>query len=162
VSSYIIGIFREKYKMGKYEAKLHSESVNKWTGEIEDRFEIEAVGGTPTERMEDALDQLETLVRAGASHAELSSFVRKTVLTWYKIGAKRGAAEMLKDLIWYGILPNDIKKLKTELNEPLSNDDSLLWNTLLRYKKHDDEDGKIRATIKITYESILQKLASIR
>ena len=147
--------------MTKYAAKLHSESVNKWTKEIEDRFVIEASGETPTQRIEDALDQLEAIISSGGSHEELRNFVRNSVITWYKVGAKRGAAEMLKDLMWYEILPDDINKLKEKLNEPLSNSDSLLWNTLLRYKKHDNENGKIRKTIKISYQSIISKLASI-
>lgn len=137
--------------MGTYEAKLHSESINKWTGEIEDRFDIEAFGDTPTERMENALDQLDALVGSSVSHEKLRSFVRKTVLTWYRVGARRGAAEMLKDLMWYGVLPDDIDDLEAQLEEPLSNDDSLVWNTLLRYKKHNDEDGKTRATVKVKY-----------
>ena len=148
--------------MGKYEAKLHSKSVNKWTKEIEDRFDIEAEGETPVERIEDALDQLEEIIADGASPDELRGFIRKTVINWYKIGAKRGAAELLKDLMWYEILPDNIDELKQELDEPISNNDAIQWNTLLRYKKYDKEDGRLRATVKIPYKSIFRKLQSVK
>ncbi len=148
--------------MGKYEAKLHSESINKWTKEIEDRFDIETEGETPTERIEDALEQLEEIIASGASPEEIKKFIRRSVLSWYKIGAKRGAAELLKDLMWYEVIPDNIDELKKELDEPISNSDSLLWNTVLRYKKHDHEDGRVRTTVKVSYKSILKKLESIK
>jgi hypothetical protein len=151
----------EEENMGKYEAKLHSESINKWTKEIEDRFDIEADGNTPTERIEDALGQLEKIISSGSSPDELKKFVQKSVIEWYKIGAKRGAAELIKDLMWYDILPDDLKKLENELRTPLLNNDSLLWSTVLRYKKHDDEFEKVRASVKISYKSIIQKLKQI-
>lgn len=148
--------------MGRYEAKLHSESVNKWASEIEDRFDIEADGSTPTERMEDVLGQLEQIIASGGSLEKLREFVKKTVVEWYKIGAKRGAAEMLKDLMWYEVLPDDMQKLESKLKEPISHNDSLLWNTVLRYKKHNNEIDTVRATVKLTYKSIIEKLKSIK
>lgn len=148
--------------MGRYEVKLHSESVNKWTREIEDRFDLEADGVTPTERMEDALGQLEQIIASGGSPEKLRDFIKRSVIEWYKIGAKRGAAELLKDLMWYEILPDDIKKLESELDEPISHNDSLLWNTVLRYKKHNSEFNRVRATVKLPYKRIIKKLKSIK
>ncbi|WP_277060917.1 hypothetical protein, partial [Rivihabitans pingtungensis] len=89
--------------MGTYEAKLHSQSLNKWSAIIADRFDVENFGGTPTECMESVLNQLEKRIANQVSADDLRAFVQETVLTWYKVGAKRGAAEMLKDLMWYDI-----------------------------------------------------------
>jgi len=105
--------------MSKYAAKHHSQSINKWTKEIEDRFEIDAEGTTPTDRINDALDQLEEIIASGGTKEELRSFIKTSVIKWYKIGAKRGAAELLKDLMWYEVLPDDIEELKNSLEEPL-------------------------------------------
>jgi len=46
----------------RYKAKHHSMSLNKWVKEIEERFDLEADGDTPTEKMEDALEQIEDLL----------------------------------------------------------------------------------------------------
>lgn len=147
--------------MGTYEAKLHSESVNKWSAIIADRFDVENFGGTPTERMESVLNQLEERIANQVSADDLRAFVQETVLTWYKVGAKRGAAEMLKDLMWYDILPDNLEELKKKLNQPLSNNDSLLWNTSLKYKEHNNDGESIKAGIKVTYKSIIEKLGRL-
>ncbi|WP_318480250.1 hypothetical protein [Photobacterium leiognathi] len=148
--------------MGQYEKKLHSMTLKKWTKEIEDRFDIEADGESPTERIEDALEQLDEIISSGGSPEELRKFIRSSVIQWYKIGAKRGAAEMLKDLMWYEILPDDIDELKEMLDEPLSESDALLWSTVLKYKKHDSENGLVRATVKLPYKRIIKKLESLK
>lgn len=147
--------------MGTYEAKLHSQSLNKWSAIIADRFDVENFGGTPTECMESVLNQLEKRIANQVSADDLRAFVQETVLTWYKVGAKRGAAEMLKDLMWYDILPDNLEELKKKLNQPLSNNDSLLWNTSLQYKEHNDEIKSIKAGIKVTYKSIFEKLGRL-
>lgn len=148
----------------RYEAKLHSESVNKWTREIEDRFDIEANGSTPTERMNNALDKLDKMIKHGKSSEEIREFIRNLISNCYKTGAKRGAAEMLKDLMWYDILPDDIEKLKNLLAVPISNGDSLLWNSILKFTEHpsDDEQSKMRVVGRISYNEIFKKLETIR
>ena len=141
--------------MGKYEAKLHSESVNKWSSIIADRFDVENFGGTPTECMESVLNQLEERIANQVSADDLRAFVRET----YKVGAKRGAAEMLKDLMWYDVLPDNLEDLKKKLNQPLSNSDALSWSMSLQHKKHNGESESIfKASIRITYKSIIEKL----
>ena len=141
--------------MGKYEAKLHSESVNKWSSIIADRFDVENFGGTPTECMENVLSQLEERIANQVSADDLRAFVRET----YKVGAKRGAAEMLKDLMWYDVLPDNLEDLKKKLNQPLSNSDALSWSMSLQHKKHNGESESIfKASIRITYKSIIEKL----
>ena len=119
--------------MGTYEAKLHSQSLNKWSAIIADRFDVENFGGTPTECMESVLNQLEERIANQVSADDLRAFVRET----YKVGAKRGAAEMLKDLMWYDVLPDNLEDLKKKLNQPLSNSDALSWSMSLQHKKHD-------------------------
>ena len=141
--------------MGKYEAKLHSESVNKWSSIIADRFDVENFGGTPTECMESVLNQLEKLIANQVSADDLRAFVRET----YKVGAKRGAAEMLKSLMWYGILPDQFEDLKEELEQPLSNHDSLSWSASLKYKEHNEGSKLIeKVHVRVTYKSIIEKL----
>lgn len=145
--------------MGTYEAKLHSQSLNKWSAIIADRFDVENFGGTPTECMESVLSQLEKRIANQVSADDLRAFVQETVLTWYKVGAKRGAAEMLKDLMWYDILPDNLEELKKKLNQPLSNSDALSWSMSLQHKKHNGESESIfKASIRITYKSIIEKL----
>jgi len=150
--------------MGKYEAKLHSESVNKWTRVIEDKFDIEANGQTPKERITNVLDQLDDMINAGGSSDDIREFVREIITNWYKIGARRGAAEMLKDLMWYEILPDNMIDLKKKLSEPIKNKDSLLWIANLRYIEHpsDEESSRTRVTVKMSYKDIIKKLDSVR
>ncbi|WP_146215055.1 hypothetical protein [Rivihabitans pingtungensis] len=141
--------------MSTYEARLHSESVNKWSSIIADRFDVENFGGTPTECMENVLSQLEERIANQVSADDLRAFVRET----YKVGAKRGAAEMLKDLMWYDVLPDNLEDLKKKLNQPLSNSDALSWSMSLQHKKHNGESESIfKASIRITYKSIIEKL----
>ena len=141
--------------MGTYEAKLHSQSLNKWSAIIADRFDVENFGGTPTECMENVLSQLEERIANQVSADDLRAFVRET----YKVGAKRGAAEMLKDLMWYDVLPDNLEDLKKKLNQPLSNSDALSWSMSLQHKKHNGESESIfKASIRITYKSIIEKL----
>lgn len=137
-------------------------TLNKWTKEIEDRFDLEAEGTKPTEKMENALDQLDELIAQGSSPEELRKFVRESITTWYKVGAKRGAAEMLKDLMWYDILPDDMDELRNTLEEPISKNDSLVWSSVLKYKKHDSERDKARTSVKLRYKKILKKLEKLR
>ena len=145
--------------MGTYEAKLHSQSLNKWSAIIADRFDVENFGGTPTECMESVLNQLEKLIANQVSPDDLRAFVQATVLKWYTVGAKRGAAEMLKDLMWYGILPDQFEDLKEELEQPLSNHDSLSWSASLKYKEHNEESKLIeKVHVRVTYKSIIEKL----
>ena len=141
--------------MGTYEAKLHSQSLNKWSAIIADRFDVENFGGTPTECMENVLSQLEERIANQVSADDLRAFVRET----YKVGAKRGAAEMLKSLMWYGILPDQFEDLKEELEQPLSNHDSLSWSASLKYKEHNEGSKLIeKVHVRVTYKSSIEKL----
>jgi len=145
----------------KYKAKHHSMSVNKWRKEIEERFDVEADGDTPSEKMEDTLDQIEDLLESNLSIDEVNRFIKRVVVRWYKIGAIRGAAELLKDLAWYEILPDDISELRDKLKEPLDNDDFLFWKSNLKYKVVGGDLKKLKKDISIDYERILQKYAKI-
>lgn len=145
----------------KYKAKHHSMSVNKWRKEIEERFDVEADGDTPTEKMEDALDQIEDLLNSNLAPDEINRYIKKVVVRWYKIGAVRGAAELLKDLAWYEILPEEISELKEKLDEPLENDDFLFWKSNLKYKVVDGKLKKIKKDISIGYDRILDKYSKI-
>jgi hypothetical protein len=146
----------------KYKAKHHSMSLNKWRKEIEERFEIEADGITPAEKMEDAIDQIEDLLADNLSVDEVNNFIKRMVLRWYKIGAIRGAAEMLKDLAYYyDILPDDEKELKNELSEPIENDDFLFWKANLKYKSVGNATKKTKKDFSISYKRILRKYSNI-
>jgi len=145
----------------KYKQKHHSMSVNKWRKEIEERFDIEAFGDKPTDKMEDALDQLEGMIDDNIPVDEINEFIRKIVLRWYKIGAIRGAAEMLKDLAWYELLPDDEDELKEKLSEPIDNDDYLFWKASLKYKTIDGETNIPKRNFSIPYDKILEKYEKI-
>ena len=148
----------------KYKAKHHSMSINKWRKEIEERFDVEAYGDTPTERMEDALGQVEELFNSNLTPKEINEYIeyiKKIFARWYKIGAARGAAEMLKDLAWYEILPKDINKLKEKLNEPVNNNDFLFWKSNLKFKAINGERKEINNDISLSYKRILWKYSKI-
>jgi hypothetical protein len=145
----------------KYKAKHHSMSINKWRKEIEERFDVEADGDTPTDKMEDALDQVEDLLNSNLSPEEINRYIKKIVVRWYKIGAVRGAAELLKDLAWYELLPEGITELQEELSEPLENDDFLFWKSSLKYKAVGGEQKRVKKDFSISYVRILQKYSKI-
>ena len=136
-------------------------SVNKWRKEIEERFELDADGDTPAEKMEDALDQIEDLIESNLSAKEINRYIKRVVMSWYKIGAVRGAAELLKDLSWYEIIPGNISELRETLKEPLSNEDFLFWKASLKYKTVDGETKRVKRDFSVDYEHILKKYEKI-
>lgn len=137
-------------------------SINKWRKEIEERFDLEADGDSPTEKMEDVLDQLDDIIsNSNLSKDEVNQYIKKVVIRWYKIGAVRGAAELLKDLTWYEILPEDINELKKKLSEPIESDDFLFWKTSLKYKAIGTGLKRVKKDISIDYKRILEKFKKI-
>ena len=76
--------------------RVASKSMNKWIEVFEEEVDLEAEGSTPTERMEDLIEQLRQRSDGGDSLEEIDRFFQRTVLTWYRIGARRGAAELVK------------------------------------------------------------------
>ena len=77
------------------------------------------------------------------------------------IEAVRGATEMLKDLAYYDILPDGIKKLKNELSEPIENDDVLFWKANLKYKLVGNNTKKTKNDFFTSYNKILRKYSKI-
>ena len=145
----------------KYKAKHHSISINKWRKEIKERFDVKAEGYTPTEKMEDALDQVEELLNSNLTPEEINQYIKKIVVMWYKIGALRGAAEMLNNLVWYEILPESITELTQKLSEPIVNDDFLFWKARLKYKAIGGEKKTSKKDFSISYSRILRKYSKI-
>ncbi|MDE0458433.1 MAG: hypothetical protein OXI15_14155 [Chromatiales bacterium] len=81
------------------EKRVASQSMTKWIGVFEEEFDLEAEGSTPTERMKDLIEQLRQLSDGGDSLEEIGRFVQRTVLTWYRKGARRGAAELVNSFM---------------------------------------------------------------
>ena len=114
--------------------KAASRSMTKWIGRLEDEFDLEAEGSIPTERMEDIIEQLRQLLDGGDSLEEIDRFVQRKVLTWYRIGAQRGAEELKKLLHDNGVLDDDVYD---ELP------DNIEWTKGLRYNGFDGEKHHI-------------------
>ena len=109
-------------------------SMTKWIGRLEDEFDLEAEGGKPTERMEDIIKQLKQLLDGGDSLEEIGRFIQSKVLTWYRIGALRGAEELRKLLHDNEVLDDDVYD---ELPEKIE------WTKGLRYNGFDGEKHHI-------------------
>ena len=116
------------------EKRARSESMTKWIGVFEEEFDLDAEGSTPTERMNDLIEQLRQLSDDGGSLEEIDRFVQKTVLTWYRKGARRGAAELVKLLYENEVLDDEIYD---ELPERIE------WAKGLRYNGFDGEKHQI-------------------
>lgn len=114
--------------------KAASRSMTKWIGRLEDEFDLEAEGGKPTERMEDIIKQLKQLLDGGDSLEEIGRFIQSKVLTWYRIGALRGAEELRKLLHDNEVLDDDVYD---ELPEKIE------WTKGLRYNGFDGEKHHI-------------------
>ena len=111
-----------------------SQSINKWIERLEEEFDLEAEGDTPTERMEDIIEQLRQLLDGSNSLEEIDRFVQRKVLTFYRKGARRGAIEHEKLLYENGVLDDDVYD---ELPEKIE------WTKGLRYNGFDGEKHHI-------------------
>ena len=116
------------------EKRAASQSMNKWIGRIEEELDLEAEGSTPTERMEDIIEQLKQLLDGGNSLEEIDQFVQRKVLISYRKGARRGAEELKKLLYENGVLDDDVYD---ELPEKIE------WTKGLRYNGFDGEKHHI-------------------
>lgn len=114
--------------------KAASRSMNKWIGVFEEEFDLEAEGNTPTERMEHLIKQLRQLSDGSESLEEIDRFVQRKVLSWYRKGARRGAAELVKLLYENGVLDDDVYDKLPEKIE---------WAKGLRYNGFDGEKHQI-------------------
>lgn len=63
------------------EKRAASQSMNKWIGRFKQELDLEAEGSTPTERMEDIIEQLRQLSNGDDSLEEIDRFVQRKVLT---------------------------------------------------------------------------------
>ena len=116
------------------EKRARSQSMNKWIRVIQEEFDLEVEGSTPTERMKDLIEQLRQLSDDDGSLEEIDRFVQKAILTWYRKGARRGAAELVKLLYENGVLDDEIYD---ELPERIE------WAKGLRYNGFDGEKHRI-------------------
>ncbi|GAB6163512.1 hypothetical protein JCM12298_26720 [Desulfothermus naphthae] len=102
------------FKVGK---KIHSQTLNKWRKRLEKKFDFEAEGDRPTEKMEDSIEKIEEII------------VDKTKI-WYKIGAKRGIQKFIEK-----ILNQEIQVKNTEDGiELVTNIDKIEWEKNLKIK----------------------------
>ncbi|CAH1569217.1 hypothetical protein [Vibrio rotiferianus] len=54
-------------KNARLEIKAKSESINKWARRLEEEFEVEAQGATPTEKIESAIALIKSLLESAQS-----------------------------------------------------------------------------------------------
>lgn len=111
-----------------------SQSMNKWIGKFEKALDLEAEGSIPTKRMEDLIKKLRQLSNGGDSLEEIDRFVQRKVLAWYRIGARRGALELVKLLYEDEVLDDDVYD---ELPEKIE------WTKGLPYNGFDGEKHHI-------------------
>ena len=116
------------------EKRARSQSMNKWIGVIQEEFDLEVEGSTPTERMKDLIEQLRQLSDDDGSLEEIDRFVQRAILTWYRKGARRGAAELVKLLYDKGVLDDEVYD---ELPEKIE------WDKGLRYNGFDGVKRRI-------------------
>ena len=117
------------------EKRARSESMTKWIGVFEEEFDLDAEGSAPTERMNDLINQLHDLLDDGGSLKEIDRFVRKAIVSWYRIGARRGAAELVNLLYKDGVLDDKVYDLP----------DKIEWTKRLKYVRFDGEKSRIPA-----------------
>lgn len=95
----------------KIEAKARSASMNKWIRVFEEEFDLETKEDTPTKRMQEIIIQLHSLLPDDSDLIEeIENHIKKSVVSWYRIGARRGIAEFINalDEDLFGVLPDKI------------------------------------------------------
>ena len=117
------------------EKKAASRSMNKWISVFEEEFDIDPEGERPTERMRSVIEQLQLRLEELHSAEEFDNFMKKTVTKWYRIGARRGAAEAIKKLHEMAIISDDDYESLPE---------TLEWKKKLRYTGFDGKNKNIR------------------
>jgi len=118
----------------KDQIKGSCQSMNKWIGVIEEKFELDTWGDTPTEKMNNVLGQLSDLVHKPEDIDEINSFTQKTVKSWYKVGVRRGAALIIKELLEASVIEeSDLEFISKEIS----------WKKGLNYKTFTGEKEKI-------------------
>jgi hypothetical protein len=117
------------------EAKARSGSMLKWIGVFKEQFDLETEDGTPTEQMDDVIEQLNDLLSETPELLEeVDRFMRKTIIAWYKIGARRGIAEFINQLDETGLLDDDTFEVLPEKIE---------WSKALKYNSFDGDKKRI-------------------
>ena len=117
------------------EKRAASRSMNKWIGVLENELDVEPDGSRPTERMKSAIEQLRSRLEDSQSADDIEVYVRDLVLKWYRIGARRGAAEVIRELCELKIVTEDDYGALPE---------TIAWKKKLRYTGLDGERKKIR------------------
>jgi len=115
--------------------EARSQSMTKWIGIIEEELDLEAEGDSPTKKMRHLIQQLQEITNDTETAEELEKFIKRLVITWYKIGARRGAAELVNLLYEKEIL-------KDEIYEKLP--EKIKWKKGLTYKSLDGKRKRIR------------------
>ena len=137
---------REPTETSRIEVRARSESMNKWIGIFEEELDLEAEGSTPTERMTEIIAKLRELTDDEGALEEMERFVRRRVIAWYRIGARRGAAEFVRLLFNEGILDDEQYQRLPE---------SLEWRKRIRYLGF---DGTRKSIKKRTYSADLTEI----
>jgi len=121
-----------KQNFSTIKKKAHSQTLNKWISIIEEEFDLQAEGERLTKQMEDLIEQLHDMVNGENTVKEIDKCIRRTAISWYKIGAKRGAKETIKALTENWLL--DEESLE-EMPENITWKAGLNYSTFERKKK---------------------------
>ena len=129
------------------EKKAASQAINRTLKMIEEEFEIEVDKEDkypPTRRREITIERLKD---------EIDKFTEQVVIKWYKVGARRGALEILRVLIDKNVIDDD------EYKKFIEDFDKLEWNSSLNYTKYDGDKAKTeRMKFSIDFQKILKRL----
>ncbi len=144
------------------EKKAASKAIQKTLQMIEDEFEIELDKEDkypPRKRRKITIDLLKEKLEENEDildeiNEEVDEFTEKTIIKWYKVGARRGALEMLRALIDEDVI-DDI-----EYEEFIDDFKRLSWYCSLNYMQFDENKAKVKLRkFSINFQRILKRLA---
>lgn len=81
--------------INRVKIEARSESMTKWAGRLEDEFNLDQVGGSPTERMEGVINQIKDRLQLSPQDAMT---LNTLIASAYNIGAQNGFARALKNV----------------------------------------------------------------
>lgn len=81
-----------KKSIDQIKKEARSESMNKWISRIEEETDITSDGESPTERMEDLIEQIKLAIDSGAN---LDDSINKLIKSAYEQGVQGGFAKAL-------------------------------------------------------------------
>lgn len=143
------------------EKKAASQAIHYTLQMIEDEFEIELDKEDkypPRKRRKITIELLKEKIEANEDvldeiYEEVDEFVEKTIVKWYKVGARRGALEVLRALIDQDVIDDD------EYENFIDDFEKIKWKCSLNYTKFDEDKAKVKSKkYSINFQRLLKRL----